>query len=79
MNSLVPGVTHLGEGLLIVILELQRVDVELVFVRGERVVVLGLLWQELFDIHGHSLAAVLERPDGNVGGCHRIYRAELAS
>lgn len=65
--------THLGEALLVVVFELQGVDVELVLVGGEGVVVLGLLGEELLDLHRHPLAAVLEGLDGNVGGSHRIW------
>lgn len=64
--------THLGEGLLVVILKLQWVDVELMLVGGERVVVLGLLRKKLLDLHRHPLTAVLEGLDGNVRGRHRI-------
>lgn len=64
--------THLGEGLLVVVFELGGVDVELVLVRGERVVVLGLLGQELLDLHGHTFTAVLEGSDGDVRRCHGV-------
>lgn len=58
--------THLGEGLLVVVLELQWVDVQLVLVGGEWVVVLGLLGEKFLDLHRHPLAAVLEGLDGDV-------------
>ncbi len=64
--------THLGESLLVVVLELQRVDVELVLVGGEGVVELGLLGEKLLDLHRHALAAVLEGLDGDVRGRHRV-------
>ena len=66
-------VTHLGEGLLVVVFELQWIDVELVLVAGEGVVVLGLLGEELLDLHRDPLAAVLEGLDGYVRGSHRIW------
>lgn len=64
--------THLGEGLLVVVFELGGVDVELVLVRGERVVVLSLLGQELLDLHGHTFTAVLKGSDGDVRRCHGV-------
>lgn len=42
---------HLGEGLLVVILELQRVEVKLVLVGGKWVVVFGFIREELLDLH----------------------------
>lgn len=45
------NLTHLGEGLLVVIFELQGVDIELVLVGSEWVVVLGLLREKLLDLH----------------------------
>lgn len=66
-------VTHLGEGLLVVVFELLGVDVELVLVCGERVVVLCNLREKLLDLHRHALAAVLEGFDRNVGGSDSIW------
>lgn len=66
-------ITHLGEGLLVIVFELLGVDVELVLVGGERVVVLCDLREKLLNLHRHALAAVLERFDRNVGGSHRIW------
>lgn len=64
--------THLGEGLLVLIFELAGVHVELVLVRGERVVVLGLLRQELLNLQGHPLTAVLKGSDRDVRGRHGV-------
>lgn len=69
-------ITHLGEGLLVIIFELLGVDVELVLVCGERVVVLCNLREKLLYLHRHALAAVLEGFDRNVGGSDRIWRRQ---
>ena len=65
-------VTHLGEALLVVVLELQGVDVKLVLVGSVGEVELGLLREELFDLHRHPLTVVLKRLDRNVRGRPRI-------
>jgi len=65
--------THLGEGLLVVVFELQGADVQLVLVGGEGVVVLGLVGEKLLHLHRHPFTAVLEGLDGNVRGSHRIW------
>lgn len=70
---------YLGEGLLVVVFELQGVDIELVLVGGERVVVLGLFREKLLDLHWHPLAAVLEGLDWDVGGSHRVLTKEHTS
>lgn len=70
------GRLYLGEGLLVVVFQLQGVNVELVLVGGEGVVVLGLHGEELLDLHGNPLAAVLEGFDGDVGGRHRVCGTE---
>lgn len=44
-------VTHLGEGLLVIVFKLLGVDVELVLVCGERVVVLCNLREKLLDLY----------------------------
>lgn len=67
---------HLGEGLLVVIFELLRVDVELVLVGGERAVVLCHLGEKLLNLHRNALAAVLEGFDRKIGRCDRIWRKE---
>lgn len=66
-------VTHLGEGLLVIVFELLGVDVELVLVCGEWVIVLCNLGEKLLDLHRHALAAVLEGFDRNVGGSDSIW------
>lgn len=70
---------YLGEGLLVVVFELQGVDIELVLVGGERVVVLGLFREKLLDLHRHPLAAVLKGLDWDVGGSHRVLTKEHTS
>lgn len=66
-------VTHLGEGLLVVVFELLGVNVELVLVGGERAVVLCHLGEKLLHLHRNALAAVLEGFDGKIGRCDRIW------
>lgn len=71
--------THLSEGLLVVIFELHGVDVQLVLISGEGIVVLGFLGEELLDLHGHPFTAVLKGLDGNVRGRHRVCGTENTS
>lgn len=54
---------------------MQRVDIELVFVDGEGVAVLGEVWDKLLHLHSHTgaLAFLLKGLDGDVRGGDAVW------
>lgn len=67
--SLLP---HLCEGLLVVVLQLQGIDIQVVLEDSEGVVVLGLLREKLLYLHRDPLTLLLKGLDWDVGRGHRV-------
>lgn len=71
-------VTHLCKHLLVLILQMQGVDIEMVFVDGEGITVFSDFWDKLFHFNRNVLTALLKRLYRNVRSCHTIWKRREA-